>query len=233
MSDWLQRYQAGECAEVWAEMDSLGVDLLKSSHRKAAEKVALETMERGRKNVLWLFDGLQQLGYRFRDSAEPGPPDYPLELRIQATLDYVRVKGGKKYATDPWSHPAFAWLDDEDIDVPEHHRKGRPGRSQFRPLGAKTAAALEGIELPLSVRCWFERVGSVDFGGTHPVLNRAGEGEALRIVWGPEWVGSGAGADFVASLRLAFQWAGLPGWSRRPENPEREMAWLRSKLLPV
>jgi len=60
MSDWLQRYQAGECAEVWAEMDSLGVDLQKSSQGKSAEKVALETMERSRKNVLWLFDGLQQ-----------------------------------------------------------------------------------------------------------------------------------------------------------------------------
>jgi hypothetical protein len=233
MSDWLERYRAGACAEVWAEMDGLGVDVQKPSHRKAAEQVACETMERCRKNVLWLFDGLQQLGYRFRDPAEPGPPDYPLELRIQGTLDYVRVKGGKKYATDPWSHPAFAWVDDEDIDLPAHHRKGRPGRSQFRPLGAKNAAAMKSIELPLSVHCWFEIVGCVDLGGTHPVLNRDGEVEALRVVWGPEWAGSGAGADFVASLRLAFHWAGLPGWSRRPEAPERELEWLRSKLIPV
>ena len=47
MSDWLQRYQGGECAEVWAEMESLGADLQKPSHSKAAGKVALETMERG------------------------------------------------------------------------------------------------------------------------------------------------------------------------------------------
>ncbi len=233
MSDWLARYQAGDCAEVWTEMESLGDDLQKPSQRKAAEQVARETMERGRKNVLWLFDGLQQLGYRFRDAAEPGPPDYPLELRIQGALDYIRVKGGKKFAADPWSHPAFAWLDDEDIDVPAHHRKGRPGRAQFRPPGAKTVAALEGFDLPLSVRCWFEIVGSVDFGGTHPILNPSGGIEALRVVPGPEMVGTGAGADFVASLRVAFRFAGLPGWSQRPETPERELEWLRSRLLPV
>jgi hypothetical protein len=40
-------------------------------------------------------------------------------------------------------------------------------------------------------------------------------------------------ADFVARVRHAFEWPGLPGWSGGDEIPECELAWLRSKLEAV
>jgi len=42
-----------------------------------------------------------------------------------------------------------------------------------------------------------------------------------------------AGAEFVAGLRNAFRWARFPGWADRPNPPDRELAWLRGKLLPL
>ena len=42
-----------------------------------------------------------------------------------------------------------------------------------------------------------------------------------------------SGAEFVAAVRHAFEWAGFPGWAGHAHPPERELAWLRSRLLPL
>src|SRR5580658_3344086 len=96
MAKWIQHYRDGHYAEVWQEMQSLGADIGRPAHAKAAREVAHETMQRARQNVLSLIDGLLELGYRFDGPAEPTTPDYPLELRIASTLDYVRLSGGKR-----------------------------------------------------------------------------------------------------------------------------------------
>jgi hypothetical protein len=244
MATWIERYKAGECAAVWAELESAAGPAgakIRAADRKAAQLVARETMERSRSNVLALFDALLEIGYRFQGAPEPGEPDYPLELRIQGALEYVRVHGGRKYKADPWPHPAFAWLEDEEIEIPAHHRNGRPGRANYRRPGSRTAAALAaveariGAELPMAVRCWFETVGSVDLGGTHPMLNRAGEGNPLRVVLegADALAGGGAGTEFVASMRHAFAWGGFPGWAGKADAPEPELAWLRARLVAI
>jgi hypothetical protein len=75
----------------------------------------------------------------------------------------------------------------------------------------------------------------VSLAGTHPALNRDGAVDTLRVT--PEEIdraaADGAGAEFVAAIRHAFAWGGFPGWSGRADAPERELAWLRSKLLPL
>jgi hypothetical protein len=247
-NNWLERYKAGECAAVWAEMESLGADLAKPGNAKAAAAVVRETMARAQQNVLTLFQELQSLGYRFA-GAPPSKTDYPLELRLGAAVDYARKHNSKKYKANPWAHPALAWVDEEEIELPDHFRKGRPARANYRPATARTAAALDDIErrigqvLPLAIRGWFETVGSVDLKGSHPFLNPEGTITALRIVI--EEVrdaaiaangaanGAAAGAEFVAQIRHAFELAGLPGWSTRANPPQRELDWLRSKLLPL
>src|SRR5262249_33635437 len=153
---------------------------------------------------------------------------------------YVAATGGKKHRGDPWSHPALAWVEEEEIDLPAHHRNGRPGRANFRPANARTAEMLDEAEkdlggpLPLAVRSWFEIVGSVDFAGTHPILNPKGAVAAMRVFLEPGGAfnaAGDAGAEFVTAIRHAFAWGGFPGWSEARGAPERELAWLRSKLV--
>src|SRR5512132_2538724 len=98
--EWLERYKAGEYAAVWAEMQALGVEISKRAYSKAAEAVLRETMARARNNVLRLFAELPKLGYRFLGAPEP-EPDYPLELRLEHALAYVRERGGVKYKANP------------------------------------------------------------------------------------------------------------------------------------
>jgi hypothetical protein len=242
MSTWIGRYQAGEHALVWAELEALGSDIVAPPYQEAAREVVLETIGRARRNVLQLFESLTQLGYRFHGARDPSPPDYPLELRIHGALEHVRAVGGKRYAADPFAHPAFAFLEEEELELPAHYRHARPGRASYRPPSFKTAEMLEQVELrlggplPLAARCWFETIGWVDLAGTHPALNQDGAIATLRVAPEPgdpaAWAGC-AGAEFVALIRHAFEWAGFPGWSGMANAPERELAWLRSKLLPL
>jgi len=235
MAPWIERYKAGEHAEVWAEMQAMGDDILKPAHRKAAAPVTRETMNRASRNVNRLFEDLLSLGYRFQGTAEPGEPDYPLELRIEHAMEYAKTHGGPQYKKDPWTHPALAWVDEEDIEVPARFRNGKPGRSSYRPPGARTLAALGSSPLPLAVRAWFEQVGCVNLAGTHPLLNPGGTIGVLCVT--PEDIDRtarpGAGADFVAKVRHAFEWCGFLGWDGRADPPERELDWLRPRLVAL
>ena len=234
MPNWIEHYRAGKCAAVWDEMEALGSAIRKPANRKLAAPVVKETMDRCRRNIMWLFEALPQIGYRFSGAASPAEPDYPLELRIAGALAYVAANGGKKYSSDPWSHPAFAWLEEEEIELPEHHRNGRPGRASYRAPGPRMLSKLDVMEpLPLAVRAWFETVGWVDLAGTHPLLNRRGAVATLRAVTDDCERGDAAGAAFVAKMREAFEWGGFPGWRGGSEVPQREIDWLRSKIEAI
>ena len=224
MGTWLDRYRGGECGEVWAEMESLGADLRKPAYRKESSAVVRETIGRANQNVLTLFAELLKLGYQF-GGGESAEPDHPLEVRLEHALEYVKQHGTPKHKADPWRHPALAWVEDEEIDVPARFRKGKPGRTNFRAPSERTKASLDQMEpLPLAVRAWFEKVGSVDFQGRHPVLNREGAIVTLRVIVEQafQWTGV-AGSEFVSHVRRGFQWGGLPGWSERAAYPEREI----------
>jgi hypothetical protein len=234
MATWIERYRAGDYAAVWAEMEALGSAIRKPANRKLAAPVVEETMERCRVNVMWLFEALPQIGYRFSGASSPPEPDYPLELRIAGALKYVEANGAKKYRKEPFSHPAFAWLEEEEIELPEHHRKGRPGRANYRAPGPRMKATLDEMEpLSMAVRAWFETVGCVDLAGTHPILNRGGNTDVLRALTDDCERGDSAGATFVARMREAFAWGGFPGWRERAETPRRELDWLRSKIEAI
>jgi hypothetical protein len=231
MATWIERYRAGDCAAVWAEMEVLGSAIRNPVNRKLAAPVVEETMERCRRNAMWLFETLPQIGYRFSSALSPAKPDYALELRIAGALKYVELNGGKKYRKEPFTHPVFAWLEEEEIELPERHRNGRPGRANYRAPGPRIKAKLDELEpLPMAVRAWFEAIGWIDLTGTHPLLNRGGNIETLRAVTGECEHGDSAGAAFVARIREAFAWGGFPGWRERGDAPQRELDWLRSKI---
>jgi hypothetical protein len=241
MATWVERYKAGEYAEVWAEMQALGVDVRGPSHCEAAAAVVQETMDRAHTNVERLFSELLSLGYRFKGAPEFAEPDFPLELRIQNALNYVKKHGAKEDQANPWSHPALAWVEDEEIELPSRFLNGKPARANYLPPGARMSAKVQeieglcGVPLPLSLRAWFEVVGSVNLAGTHPVLNHDGCIATLKVT--PEEVGrttaDPAGAGFVSSIRHAFVWGGFPGWDGRADAPQRELDWLRCKLLSL
>lgn len=65
---WIDRYQDGQCVQVWAEMLQLGGQVRHPDHLADAKSVGAETMRRINSNLDRLIDGLDSMGYIF----EPG-----------------------------------------------------------------------------------------------------------------------------------------------------------------
>jgi hypothetical protein len=69
-SEWLERYRAGACAEVWAALTPLGSTVRERAAAAHAESVAAETMSRVRTNVETLVERLRDAGYVFERPEE-------------------------------------------------------------------------------------------------------------------------------------------------------------------
>jgi hypothetical protein len=65
MGPYLERYRAGECQQVWAELLAQGAGIREEPLASEAWAVAQETMRRVRHNIELLIPRLQALGYRF------------------------------------------------------------------------------------------------------------------------------------------------------------------------
>ena len=239
MPDWLKRYNRGEHAAVWAEMEAMGPDIRNQANLAEARKVAAETMRRALGNIDSLIEALCAIGYRFAAPGESSPASWALELRLSNAIAYAK-NAGKKYAKDPWSHPALKWVDVEEPPVAAHYLEGRPAWTVHRRPSADAKTTLDHLEtevggpLALSLRAFWETVGSANFAGSHPLLNPQGAVPCLTVASfrkaGPLVPDATAGAPFVANLRHAFEWAGFPGWEGHPDPPERELQFLRSKV---
>jgi hypothetical protein len=164
----------------------------------------------------------------------------------------------------------------------------------FVPPPAEVSRRLDKLEttvgvLPLSLRTWFEHVGSVNLMGEHPKWGYKyldplvvefepdylpaefedwqadRDSETFQVEVAPDYLHkadvSGGGpyglevpneavdglfreefheTTFVDYLRIAFRWAGFPGWERqtpkwaRPEKPPpEELRALAAELLPL
>lgn len=246
MPDWLKRYKQGEHAAIWAEMDALGPDIRKKANLTEARKVATETMTRAQRNIESLIAALPTIGYCFAAPGESATMSWALELRLSNAVAYAK-NSGKKYEKDPWSHPALQWVELEEPPVPVPYLEGRPAWTVHRLPSTDVKIALDNLEtklggpLPLSLRAFWELVGSVSLAGSHPLLNPKGGVQSLMVApyrkagaLAPKAaVGTGAGAQFIADLRRAFEWSGFPGWEGHPDPPKREIDFLRAKLSPL
>jgi hypothetical protein len=65
MPSYLERYQQGQCEQVWAELAALGGQIRQQPLYTEALAVARETMSRARTNIELLVPRLTALGYRF------------------------------------------------------------------------------------------------------------------------------------------------------------------------
>ncbi|HKV83038.1 MAG TPA: hypothetical protein VJN88_00685, partial [Ktedonobacterales bacterium] len=71
-TDYLERYQAGAHARVWAELRALGAAVREEPVLSDARAVAAETMRRARDNVALLAERLDTMEYRFAAREHPG-----------------------------------------------------------------------------------------------------------------------------------------------------------------
>jgi len=83
---WLERYIAGECEAVWAEMTAVGVAVREPPYAEPAWATARETMRRAKANLELIVERLDRLGYQFWDGVQ-GPRRGPLRA-----LDFGAVR---------------------------------------------------------------------------------------------------------------------------------------------
>lgn len=116
MTTWLERYQKGEHAAVWAELTALGEDVRARKLRDDAIAVARETMRRARRNIDTLLPRLREIGYQFHDPKPFAPPPRRTAETVK-TLE-KRLGGKLPYSLTAWweqvgevsflgSHPAL------------------------------------------------------------------------------------------------------------------------------
>lgn len=212
MSAWIERYLAGEHAEVWAEMTNGGEGLRQDADWADAVAVARETMRRARSNVERLVELLPAAGFEFDRPpgavhVPPGPTVaadierleravgvLPLSLRCwYQQVGHVNLVGRNPRwgleLTDPLVVNAPI-----DFVIAEHdqwlHDRGTewdqgPFVVEFAPDALHKANVSGGPAYAIAVP---------DAGADGPVL------------WEPHRT------TFVDYLRVAFRWAGLPGW---------------------
>jgi len=142
----LPRYLAGEREQVWADLMGLGPRALETRFQPHARAVATETMRRARRNVEILIARLRALGYEFWDGA--------VEWKRSPTLK-MGYAGGILEVPNPFAA------------IPQ---PPRAPESVFAPAGAELRRQAAGLQLPMSLRAWFEEVGEVDFSGRHSQL---------------------------------------------------------------
>lgn len=171
MASYLERYRSGECEQVWAELVALGDTVRNSPTASDARAVAVETMQRARRNIETLYQRLQQLGYQFeceKQRASQNPLGGILSqltsdpLMKSAFGDVMKNLGGMQ-------EQLSALLSSQGSTTP-------PVAPQaFTPPESDITRRLDEFErligpLPLSIRAWCEIVGSVDFIGDYPGL---------------------------------------------------------------
>jgi hypothetical protein len=156
--NYYQRYLAGEHRPVWHELYALGDHVREDRYAADALAVAYATMIRVRQNIVRLAERLAEAGYEFGSAAGNSGNVIPFGV--------ARWNYWLKDATRPGENNPH---ETAPLHPPE------PGlRHRLRRL-EKDAG-----ELPISLRAWYEVVGSVTFEGSHPTLSPQGEDEPAR-----------------------------------------------------
>jgi hypothetical protein len=156
--------------------------------------------------------------------------------------------------------PDLSWIAEENIILPQrfYPHPQAPGIVRRDPKAAAKIKAFEtktGLRVHKSMREWFVECGAVDLSGSQPFLNPEHRFQALRIapfeacaaaLAGPRlplfpadpgcWkvdVATGTledGRDLLDAIHQSLWWAGLPGWAQTADPPQRELAFVQTKL---
>jgi hypothetical protein len=173
MRSFFERYRNGEHAAVWEELVALGEGVRNDLYYADAVAVANETMSRVRHNVETLIQRLAEMGYYFVTIVD-------LEVvqaahRKRPLHDNIRNDPGKLAAHEAFeSRVAQEWA---LLEVKLKRSAPLQNRDVFDPPSERTEADLDKLEktaggpLPVSLRAWYEQVGSVSLIGWHDVIN--------------------------------------------------------------
>lgn len=179
-SPFYDRYMVGDCEGVWKELIGLKAVARAEPYAADALAVAYETMRRVRENVQTLVGRLHGLGYRFsteqseweqqKRSIESvlstNVPVSEIGLRsphVRRALDMM--EGAKQMARERLEASEKVA---RDTSVRAHVQPTRDVAKQIRKLEKKLGT------LPLSLRAFYEVVGSVDLIGQHATLTPRG-----------------------------------------------------------
>ena len=238
MSDWVERYVAGQQESVWHEVVALGPRASDPAVAPAVNALARETMRRALRNVETLTSLLPSIGWRFRFPISGPPSDYcvharpgsdiqekivlletlcgPLPASIRAWWEVVGTVCFMREPLDGYEDPLPDPLVVSPIEsvIAEFHEWASD--AERRRLEPRFRAPLAPDELHKD-----------DISGGAPyeleLPSSAADGVLLN-----EW----HNATFVSYLREAFRWAGVPGWSRAPHTAAR-VAAIRRELVPI
>jgi hypothetical protein len=208
MATFLERYQQGECVEVWSDLERLGEQVRDQEHLADATAVASETMKRVRHNLETLADRLDTLGYQFVTEADlrrEVSANLQLQLGQADLLRKVLLKDRAEPDSQfPELQAMIGHLIPQHPQLPEGHLPKLPDtirhletmvntqrKPAVRPIVPPTPSSLDETAayensirgpLPLSLKAWCQQVGSVSFLGSHPALSfRKPPSEARRL----------------------------------------------------
>jgi len=145
---YYERYLAGEHRQVWQELGAIGARVREDQYAADALAVAYATMDRVRQNIATIIQRLREIGYEFE--TDLGETDKVIPF------DVAR-----------WN----LWLN----NTPERPAPLMPPEQRSAHL---RRLERDAGALPLSLRAWYEIVGSVTLAGKHPILS-PGDGTLL------------------------------------------------------
>jgi hypothetical protein len=172
----LERYTQGRHQEVWSELVGLGAKVREDPFACDALAVAYETMRRVENNIRTIVSRLIAMNYTFATEESRAKDRIELAERL-LDIDLDRLKG-------PSDEPHVSSI----FDIARRARdmlSGQIARQRTRKRNTSIKAHVppdvdvwkritrlekDGYTLPLSLRAFYEVVGSVDFIGSHPAL---------------------------------------------------------------
>ncbi len=247
-----ERYQAGDCEGVWADLVALGPGVRTEPHYTEAQAVARETMRRALHNMQVLIGRLRKLNYDFalqlpspelpNPAGSEGhfpPPHNTAELlaRLEEIAGPIPISlrvwwekvGGVRFMG---LHPKLNPVDPEPLGV-----EGDEVDEQ-RLADPLEVAGLEDVlrQVQSGHGPWQIRLSPDD---EFKALIPQSDEEAGYMVQLPnpsadvpllnEWHNT----TFVGYLRHCFRWGGFPGWERYDKRPKALLAKLSKDLLLV
>lgn len=247
----LDRYQRGQCEEVWLELTALGATIRQEPVFTDALAVAHETMRRIHANLELLIERLQSLGYRFACEHDDDP--YP-PLQLASAADRARIAQAEQvYGPLPVSVRVF-YETIASVDLRGFHPKLNAYFAADWPID-------QGVDAmdPLVVEPFDPMPNTVE--GMYPaeaahlgqfsslwvmpdITMKAGEsgGRSSTIMFPNPAMdahflyGDWPGMLFMSYLRLSLRWGGFARFSLLPvaaEGAKTERALLTSGLLPI
>lgn len=170
------RYQKGEREQVWGELVKLGAAVRTDPHASDALAVAYETMGRVEKNIRIVVERLHKIGYQFAtEQSEWADRERQIEsaLAINPQVSEQALRSRHVRRAFDMMQSAKSILR-RQLDAAQQTPRDTSIRAHVPPA-TDTSKQIRKIEkkagtLPLSLRAFYEVVGSVDLIGWHPTL---------------------------------------------------------------